>query len=139
MNTKVLEKNVDLGLLLLRVTIGALMLFHGVSKLIHGPAFIGDVVDNAGLPHFIAYGVYIGEVVAPILIILGIATRASALVFAGNMVVATLLVHTTQIFTLEPKTGAWALELQGLFCLSALALVLAGGGKYALSHKYLWD
>ncbi len=136
---KSLEKNVDLGLLLLRVTLGALMLLHGVSKLIYGPAFIGQIVDGAGLPHFITYGVYIGEVIAPLFIILGLATRAAALVFAFNMLVATLLVHAAQVFTLDPATGGWALELQGLYFFGALVLALAGGGKYALSKKYLWD
>ncbi|MBP1619176.1 MAG: DoxX family protein [Bacteroidetes bacterium] len=136
---KSLEKNVDLGLFLLRLTLGVLMLFHGVSKLIYGPAFIGQIVDGAGLPHFITYGVYIGEVIAPLFILFGFATRAAALVFSFNMLVATLLVHSAQVFTLDPTTGGWTLELQGLYFLGALVLALTGGGKYALSKKYLWD
>jgi putative oxidoreductase len=136
---KSLEKNVDFGLLALRLTLSVLMLFHGISKLIHGPAFIGQIVDGAGLPHFITYGVYIGEVVAPLFILLGLATRAASLVFAFNMLVATLLVHAAQVFTLDPATGGWTLELQGLYFFAALVLVFTGGGKYALSNKYLWD
>jgi putative oxidoreductase len=135
---KLLEKNPDLGILILRLSVGVLMLLHGISKLIYGPAFIGQIVDGAGLPHFITYGVYIGEVVAPLLIILGIATRAASAVFAFNMLVATLLVHAAQFFTLN-ETGGWALELQGLYFLGAAVLVFTGGGKYALSNKYLWD
>ena len=136
---KLLEKNADLGALVLRLTLAVLMLFHGISKLIYGPAFIGQIVDGAGLPHFITYGVYMGEVIAPLFILLGVATRAAALVYAFNMLVATLLVHTAQFFTLDPATGGWTLELQGLYFFVALALALIGGGKYALSHKYIWD
>lgn len=136
---KLLEKNVDLGLLALRLTLSVLMLFHGISKLIHGPSFIGQIVDGAGLPHFITYGVYVGEVIAPLFILLGLATRAASLVFAFNMLIATLLVHAAQVFTLDPATGGWTLELQGLYFFGALVLVLTGGGKYALSNKYLWD
>lgn len=136
---KTFERNTDLGLLGLRLTLSILMLLHGISKLIHGPAFIGQIVDGAGLPHFITYGVYIGEVVAPLLILLGVATRASALVFAFNMLIATLLVHAAQVFTLDATTGGWTLELQGLYFFGALVLVFTGGGKYALSKKCLWD
>ena len=136
---KLLEKNTDLGLLLLRLSIAILMLFHGISKLIDGPSFIGQIVDGAGLPHFITYGVYIGEVIAPLFILVGFATRAAALVFAFNMLVATLLVHAAQFFTLDPATGGWTLELQGLYFLAGITLALTGGGKYALSNKYLWD
>lgn len=136
---KLLEKNTDLGVLLLRLTLGILMLFHGISKLIYGPAFIGQIVDGAGLPHFITYGVYIGEVVAPLFILLGVATRAAALVYAFNLFVATMLVHTSQFFTLDPTAGGWALELQGLYFFTALAVALIGGGKYTISNKYIWD
>lgn len=135
---KVLEKNTDLGILVLRLAVAGLMLFHGISKIIYGPSFIGQIVDGAGLPHFITYGVYIGEVVAPLLILLGYATRAAAAVFSFNMLVATLLVHTAQFFTMNSE-GGWALELQGLYFLGGLVLVFTGGGKYALSSKNIWD
>ena len=53
----------DLGLLVLRLTMGGLMLFHGVHKLTHGVGFIGDMLAGMGLPSFIAYGALLGEVV----------------------------------------------------------------------------
>ncbi|MBE1851196.1 DoxX family protein, partial [Escherichia coli] len=68
----------DTGLLLLRLTFGILMLFHGVAKIEHGVNWIVSILQAVGLPGFIAYGVYIGEVVAPVLIILGIFTRPAA-------------------------------------------------------------
>lgn len=135
---KVLEKNIDLGLLILRISVGGLMLLHGISKLQHGAGFIEQVVLNAGLPSFVAYGVYVGEVIAPLLIIIGLCTRGAAAVFAFNCLVATLLVHSQDIFTLSAQ-GGWALELLGLYFLGAVALAFTGGGKYAVSSKYIWD
>lgn len=135
---KILEKNVDAGLLVLRLSVGVLMLLHGVAKLIYGIDPIAQMVQGAGLPSFIAYGVYVGELVAPLFILAGFGTRAAAAVFAFNMFVATLLAHASQVFQLDAM-GGWALELQGLYFFGALALVFTGGGKYALSNKYIWD
>lgn len=135
---RLLEKNVDLGILIVRLSVGILMLLHGISKLIHGVGFIENQVIEAGLPSFVAYGVYVGEVIAPLFIIFGFGTRVAAGIFAINCLVATLLVHTSDIFTLNAQ-GGWTLELLGLFFFGALALVFTGGGKYALSNKHLWD
>lgn len=132
------EKNVDLGLLILRLSVGVLMLLHGVAKLLHGVGGIEQAVETSGLPVFVTYGVYVGEVIAPLLIIVGYATRPAALVLAFNCVVAALMVHANDIFSLSPQ-GGWAIELLGLFFFGSLALVFTGGGKYALSNKYFWD
>ncbi len=135
---KTLDRNTDLGILILRLSLGVLMILHGISKLMYGPGFIENIVTSAGLPSFIAYGVYVGEVIAPIFIILGYGTRIAAAIFAFNMIVAVSLVHGADIFTLS-ETGGWTLELQGLYFFGALALMFTGGGKYALSNKHLWD
>ena len=135
---KYLEKNIDLGLLILRISIGGLMLLHGIAKLQHGAGFIEQVVVDAGLPSFIAYGVYVGEIIAPLFILFGYGTRAASLIFAGNCIVAALLVHSQDIFTLNEQ-GGWTVELLGLFFFGAVALIFTGGGKYAISNKYIWD
>ena len=121
----------DLGRLLLRLALGGLILFHGVSKLMAGPGFVQQVVGKSGLPGFVAYGVYIGEVVAPLLLIAGFWTRAAALVVALNMVFAVLLVHVPQLFTMAP-TGGWALELQGMYFFTAVAIALLGAGRFSV-------
>ncbi len=61
----------DAGKLALRLTFGGLMLFHGVAKIQHGVGWIADALQQQGLPAFIAYGVYVGEILAPILIVFG--------------------------------------------------------------------
>jgi len=121
----------DTAKLLLRLALGLLILLHGISKIRGGPGFILDVVEKAGLPHPFGYLVYVGEVLAPLLVILGLWTRAAALVIAINMVVAILLVHTGQLLQLSPE-GGWALELQGLYLAVPIAIALLGAGRYSL-------
>ncbi len=121
----------DLGKLILRLTLGLLLLLHGIAKLRTGVDGIAGMVGQAGLPSAVAYLVYVGEVIAPVLIVLGVFTRPAALVVMVNMVVAVSLVHTSQLATLS-KSGGWTLELQGFYFFSAMALALLGAGRYSL-------
>lgn len=121
----------DLGKLTLRLTVGVLMLFHGVAKLFHGIDPIRAMVGSAGLPAWAAYGVYLGEVVAPLMVVLGVYARVGAALIVINMVFAVLLAHTGDFFLLTGH-GGWRLELQGFFLFTALAVALLGAGRYAL-------
>lgn len=126
--------NDDLGKLILRLTLGGALLFHGAHKLMNFAATVdgmGALLASHHLPAFLAYGVFVGEALAPALIVLGLFTRLAGLIVAINMLFAVLLVHSHQIFTLT-NHGAWALELQGFYLFGALALVFLGGGRYAL-------
>ena len=125
----------DVAKLLLRVMLGGLILLHGISKIRGGPGFILDIVDKAGLPEPFGYLVYVGEVLAPILVIIGLWTRLAALVIALNMIVAVLLVHLGQLLTLN-ETGGWALELQGLYLVVAIAVGLLGAGRYSIGGNF---
>ena len=122
----------DFGRLLLRLTVGGLMLFHGLHKLIGGIDGISGMLVAKGLPGFIAYGVLIGEVVCPALIILGILVRPAALVLAFTMVVAWLMVGINNTAMLD-KTGAWAIESLVYFFVAALALAFLGAGRYSVA------
>lgn len=124
----------DLGKLLLRLAIGGLMLFHGLHKLFHGVDGISGMLVAKGLPGFIAYGVLIGEVVAPCLIVLGILTRPAALVLAFTMVVAWLMVGTGKTFALD-AVGAWAIESLVYYFVGALAIACLGAGRYAFGKS----
>ncbi|WJS93161.1 DoxX family protein [Flavobacterium johnsoniae] len=127
-----ISKNTDLGLLLLRISTGGLMLFHGVSKLIQGISFL---VENMGA---FGYAVYIGEVLAPIAILIGFRTRIAAILLAITCVVAVATAHAQEIFTIS-EHGGYALELLALYLFGALALFFTGAGKYAVSNKNQWD
>jgi putative oxidoreductase len=123
----------DLAKLLLRVTLGGLMLLHGIAKLQNGIDPIIDAVANAGLPPVLAYGVFLGEVLAPLLLIAGVWTRLAAGVIAINMVVAIALMHGTDFGTLT-RSGGWALELQAFYLVVALAIALLGAGRFGLGN-----
>jgi len=120
----------DSARLLLRLGLGILMLCHGIAKIASGPEGIIGLVERAGLPAALGYGVYLGEVVAPILLMVGLWTRAAAAVIAVNIMFAIYLVHRGELLTLS-KSGGWALELQGLFFLTALAVMLLGAGRFS--------
>ena len=126
--------NQDIGKLLLRVSVAVLMLFHGISKALHGIDGIKFLVDRAGLPEFVAYGVYFGEIVVPLLLIFGLFTRISAVVFVVNMIFAILLAHSADLFTLG-KTGGLVIELPLFYLLGALVIFFIGAGKYSLDNK----
>ena len=130
-NTQIVNANaMDIGQLLLRLVLGLLMLLHGYGKIMGGPGPILDLVDKAGLPNALGYLVYVGEVIAPILVIAGIWTRVAAFVIAINMIVAVALAHTGQLFSLSPQ-GGYALELQAFYLAVAIAIALLGAGRYS--------
>lgn len=132
-------RSTDLGLLLLRIALGGLMLFHGMHKLIYGVGFIGDMLADIGLPSFIAYGSLLAELVASLMIICGIWTRLASVVFAGNMVVAILMAHASEMFSLSPMTGGLVIELPLLYLLGAAVLCLTGGGRFAVTKGTVLD
>jgi putative oxidoreductase len=130
----------DIGKLILRITVGGLMLPHGMAKF--SSAALGglqSMLASQGIPGFVAYGVYVGEVLAPILIVIGFLTRPAAAVFAFNMVVAIYLAHASQLVQLSDK-GGLALELQYLYLFGAIAIAFLGAGKYSISGgTSKWD
>ncbi len=124
----------DTARLLLRVTLGALLLLHGIAKLHTGPGNIIQLVSQAGLPSATAYLVYVGEVVAPLLLIAGWWTRTAAALVAVNMLFAIFLVHLGDLARLGPQ-GGWALELQAFYLVSAIVVALLGPGTLSLGER----
>jgi putative oxidoreductase len=122
----------DAGLLVLRVALGVIVLFHGISKVRNGVAWMAGPLSAVGLPSFVAYGSYVGEVIAPVMLIVGLWTRPAALVIAFNMLMAVILVLRQRVMTINPQGGGWAIELEALIFFTAIAVALAGGGRYAI-------
>ena len=116
----------DLGLLFLRVSVGAFMLFgHGWPKL------MGFSVKSAHFPDPLGVGsamslslAIVGEVVAPLLIILGLFTRLASIPFVITMLVAAFMVHDGDPWSKK--------EFALLYALPALCLLFAGAGRYSL-------
>lgn len=124
----------DAGKLVLRITLGVLILLHGIAKVSSGVSWLEGTLQGVGLPGVFAYGVYVGEVIAPILVILGFYARIGAVLIAVNMLVAIGLVHMGELGTLT-KEGGWALELQGMFLFTAAALALMGPGRLGINRS----
>ncbi|MCF6339326.1 MAG: DoxX family protein [Sulfurimonas sp.] len=124
----------DIAKLILRVSVGVMILFHGVDKIINGIGGVKYLNAQAGLPEFLAYGVYVGEIIMPILIILGVYARVASLVLALNMLIAIFLAYGNSLFELG-KHGAPSFELPFLYFIMSIVIFLIGSGKYAINSK----
>ncbi len=122
----------DIAKLLLRLMVGGLLIFHGVDKMINGISFIQSLMQVHKLPMFLAYGVYVGELLAPLFLIVGWKSRIWAGIIAFNMVAAIYLVHAKSIFTIG-EHGALAIESALMYLVASVAILLLGEGKYAIS------
>lgn len=129
-----MNNQIDVGKLVLRVTLGLLVLLHGVAKLRGGVDPIVGMVTAAGLPGFIAYGAYLGEVLGPLMLIAGFHARIGAVLVIINMAFAIGLAHMGELGQLN-QSGGWALELQGMFIGTAIAVALLGPGRYSVNNK----
>ncbi|QHE83643.1 DoxX family protein [Hydrogenophaga sp. BPS33] len=109
------------GVLLLRWTLALLMVLHGWAKVTGGVGGIEGMLVAKGLPSFLAYGVYLGELIAPIMLLVGFWVVPAALLIAINMVFALVLAHAGH-FTDFTSSGGWRLELQAFFLVSALVV-----------------
>lgn len=127
-------ENDDVGKLIVRLMVAVLILFHGVGKVLNPIGTLGFLQSSLaqhGLPGFIAYGVFLGEFVGPILILLGVFSRIGGAFVVINMLFAIGLMHMGQLFSLT-DSGTYALETQMFFLFSGLAVVFLGSGRFAL-------
>ena len=124
----------DLAKLSLRLSVGILMLFHGIHKIMYGVSGVKALLVKAGLPEFFAYGVYVGEVIVPVFIILGLYARVASLVLAFTMMMAMFLAFWGSFFAIG-KHGAPIIEMPLLYFLLAIIMFLQGSGKFAVNNK----
>lgn len=114
----------DVALLVLRVGFGGFMLTHGIPKIsmLANPSDFGDPIGvGATIALILAL---IGEVVAPIMIIIGFKTKWAAIPAAITMLVAAFIVHAKD----DLATKEHAL----LFLIAFVVIFLAGAGKYSV-------
>lgn len=126
--------NESIGKLVLRLALGISVLLHGIAKIQGGIGGISGMLAGAGLPAFLAYGVYLGEVLGPLMVMLGWYSRLGAALIAINMLFAIGLVHRGELLALT-GSGGWALELQGMFLFTAIALILLGPGRFSINGR----
>lgn len=123
-------KSDDAGKLVLRLLVGGLLILHGFHKITTGPVGVAGMIASLHLPGFVAWGVYIGEVIAPVLVILGVLTRIGGWLILANMIVAVLATRGLHIFYLTPY-GSLGLELEFFYAFGGLAIALMGAGRFS--------
>lgn len=128
----------DLGRLILRLGVGGMLLLHGIQKFRSGNGFVEQMLAENGLPSFLAYGSYVGEIVAPILVIVGLLTRPAGLIIAFDLLAAIMLALRARIGTITPA-GAWAIETEMLFLVGGLAIACLGAGRFAFGMSSRWN
>jgi putative oxidoreductase len=125
----------DVGRLILRLAVGGLMLFHGIAKILHPASldFISGMLTANNLPTALAYCVYIGEVLAPLMVVAGYQSRVGGMLIVINMLFAILLAHTGDLLSLS-EHGGLAIELQIFYLMTAAAVMFLGSGKFAFKQ-----
>lgn len=124
-----MKKNLtDLGLLVLRLGSAGMMLTHGIPKI---NSLFADKIEFSDPLHLGALTslilTLIGEVIAPIFLIIGFKTNWAAIPAFITMLVAAFIVHEDDPFSRKEKASLYALIF--------LVLSFTGAGKYSLDKK----
>jgi putative oxidoreductase len=96
------------------------------------------VVSENGLPSFVAYGAYVGEILAPILVIVGLFSRPAGLIIAFDLLFAVLLARRADLGSITPS-GGWAIETEMLFVVGGLAIACLGAGRFSFGVSSRWN
>jgi putative oxidoreductase len=124
-----MKRNIDLGLLVLRVGLSVMLLTHGIPKFMDfiggNMSLVGDPIKLGGLITSIL--VLIAEVVAPVLIIIGLKTRMATIPVIATMAVAFFMIHGNDPFATKEKAL--------LYLVGFLAIALMGAGKMSMDKK----
>ena len=129
-----LPANLDVALLVLRVALAGVLLYHGLPKLMNFGATVGAFQSmHIPAPSLTAGFALISEVIGGILILLGVAVDLAGILVIIDMLGAIALVHWANGFDFT-KVG-W--EHPFTVLAMALALALAGPGRHTVqrSHK----
>lgn len=119
----------DLAILILRVSIGILMLTHGLPKL--AMLLSGEINFPGlfGMPPALSLTLAVfAEVFCSILLIFGLTTRLTTIPLMFTMAVAVLIIHGDDPFSKK--------ELGLLYLLAYVVIFLYGSGKYALDKIF---
>ena len=125
-------KNFDLGILFARLGLGVCLFMHGFAKILHGIGGVKSILTKAGLPEVMAYGFYVGEVVAPIMIILGIFSRIGALLITGTSLTIMYAYHGLGNLLELTNAGGFKAEILYLYIALSPCVIFCGSGKYAI-------
>lgn len=124
-----LEKLKPLALLLLRIALGAIFIYHGYPKLTHAAQWVENF-DHMGFPGYFAYIAGVLEVFGGAVLIAGVFTRIAALLLTIEMAVALLKVHGL----IANPANVHGYEFPLVLCVSAFVLATVGPGLFSIDQ-----
>jgi putative oxidoreductase len=128
---RLLPLNTDLALLLVRVVLGIIMIYHGWPKLTNlGGTIEGFTGMGIPLPALSAIFAMVAEVFGGLLLLVGAFTDIAGLLIAIDMLGAIIFVHAKNGFAVNEGGFEWPLALLAM----GLAIALAGPGRYAVGR-----
>ncbi len=120
---------IEIGLLILRIAPAVMLLTHGIPKFnkltSEGEIEFGDPIGIGATPSL--FLVVFGEVICPLLIIIGFKTRFAAIPPAITMAVAAAIVHSSDPFPTKEKAL--------LFLTCFVAIIFLGPGKFSIDRE----
>jgi len=130
----------DTAKLLVRVSVGALILVH-TWAVVNGELLIRETLVRWHLPVELLWTCLVFEGIAPIMVILGVYARLGAWLMTFWMVMAFLLAHidTGHLVQLNPVGNAWRVEGPFFFLVLSFVVALQGAGRYGLNIGGKWN
>lgn len=122
--------------LLLRVTLGVMLLAHGLLLKVFTFTIPGTVgyFESIGYPGFFAYLVILGEVGGGLALIAGVQTRVISLLLLPILIGATLQ-HAGNGWLFSSANGGW--EFPAFWTVTLVVQALLGDGAYAWRPAFL--
>ena len=131
MSLRFLDRLQPLGLLALRVVLGAIMIGHGYGKVFGGIHKHVETVASLGMPAWLAYVSAGAEFVGGILLVLGLITRIAAIAVCINMLVAIFKVHFH-----NGLLGQGGYQFPLALAAMAFAIIFTGAGPISLDWVF---
>ncbi len=122
----------SIGLLLLRLVMGAAFMFHGWPKIQNATGWM-DAHGSTGMPSYLQAAAAVSEFGGGLALILGLLTPLAALGLACTMVGALSMVHLRMGHAfVATAPGQPSYELAAVYLAASILFLLAGPGKYSL-------
>lgn len=125
-----LERLKPLALLLLRLALAVIFIYHGYPKLFGNVQQAMQGFQRNGFPAYFVYVAGIVEVFGGFALVLGLFTRVAGLLLAGEMLIAALKVHLGQ----GPITQVKNYEFPMLLSAASFVIAAFGAGLISLDH-----
>jgi len=127
-----LDRLQPLALLLMRLTLGAIMMAHGYQKFSHGLQHFAGWVGSMGVPSWLGYVSALTELIGGLMVFVGFFTRPAAFAICINLFVAIWKVHLHNGLMGSPDHPGYEFPLAAATL--AFALIFLGGGPIAIDH-----